>query len=287
MFLLLNNNYPERIDMKINKIYAVYWSASGNTKKIAEKVAEGFAAITGCPKETIDFTLPAAREKNYEFKEGDLVVFGTPTYAGKTPNKVLPYLKSGFVGGGALAVPVVTFGNRSFDNSLAELAAVLEADGFHTIAGGAFACRHAFSDKLADGRPSAEDLAECELLAEKAYNKIKDLDVAPEPIKVDGDADAPYYVPKGTDGQPAKFLKATVRTDEEICSGCGDCVELCPMGSIDPLDVTKHIGPCIKCQACVRGCPTGAKYFDDAAFISHVAMLEMNFTDRKENTLFV
>ncbi len=41
-------------------------------------------------------------------------------------------------------MPVVTFGNRSFDNSLAELCASLENAGFHTIAAGAFACQHAF-----------------------------------------------------------------------------------------------------------------------------------------------
>lgn len=273
--------------MKFNKIYAVYWSATGNTKKITERVANKLAAITGISKEIIDFTLPAAREKNYEFSEGDLVVVGTPTYAGKTPNKILPFLKSGLVGNGAVAIPVVTFGNRNFDNSLAELCDVLENNGFHTIAGGAFACRHAFTDKMADGRPGADDFVDCDMLSEKALAKVIDSDTFPEPVKVDGDAAAPYYVPKGTDGQPAKFLKAVVQTDREICVECGACIELCPMGSIDPLDVTKNIGPCIKCQACVRGCPTGAKYFSDPAFLSHVAMLEMNFTSRKENKLFI
>lgn len=270
----------------IKKIYAVYFSATGNTKKITERTAEKLAQLSGCEKETIDFTLPASREKTYEFKKGDLVVVGTPTYAGKTPNKMLPWLKSGLVGGEAFAVPVVTFGNRSFDNSLAELSAVLEADGFHTAAGGAFACRHAFTDKMADGRPDEADFADCDKLAEKAFEIIKGADGIPAPVKVDGDADAPYYVPKGTDGQPAKFLKATVQTDGEICVGCGACIKLCPMGSISPEDVTKITGPCIKCQACVRGCPTGAKYFSDAAFLSHVAMLEMNFTEKKENKLF-
>ena len=46
-------------------------------------------------------------------------------------------------------------------------------------------------------------------------------------------------------------------------------------------------GVCIKCQACVRKCTRKAKYFEDAAFLSHVAMLEQNFTDRKENALFL
>ena len=50
--------------------------------------------------------------------------------------------------------------------------------------------------------------------------------------------------------------------------------------------VSGKTGVCIKCQACVRGCPEHAKYFDDAAFLSHVAMLEQNFTAPKENAFF-
>ena len=54
-----------------------------------------------------------------------------PTYAGKLPNKMLPFVQEEILGNGALAVGLVTFGNRSFDNSLAELCACLEAGGFH------------------------------------------------------------------------------------------------------------------------------------------------------------
>ena len=46
-------------------------------------------------------------------------------------------------------------------------------------------------------------------------------------------------------------------------------------------------GICIKCQACVKKCPTGAKYFDDAAFLSHVAMLEQNFTRPTQAEFFL
>lgn len=272
--------------MKIKKVVAAYWSATGNTKKISERTASKLAEIFGCEMSVVDYTKPDARVNPIEFAEGDLVVVGSPTYAGKTPNKILPWLKEGLKGNGAFAVPVVTFGNRSFDNSLAELCAVMEADGFHTVAGGAFACRHAFSDLLADGRPDEGDFEDCDVLAEKAAEKIKDTDVIPEPIVVDGEADAAYYVPKGIDGEPAKFLKAHVETDTDICVECGSCITKCPMGSIDSMDVSKIIGPCIKCQACVRSCPTGAKYFDNEDFLSHIAMLEMNFTERKENKLF-
>ncbi len=78
------------------------------------------------------FTRPGeSGEKRFLCRFWDLVVFGMPTYAGKLPNKMLPYVQQQIHGNGALAVGVVTFGNRSYDNSLAELCAGLEAGGFH------------------------------------------------------------------------------------------------------------------------------------------------------------
>ena len=46
-------------------------------------------------------------------------------------------------------------------------------------------------------------------------------------------------------------------------------------------------GICIKCQACIKKCPKKAKYFDDPAFLSHVAMLEQNYTRRAEPEMFL
>ena len=64
------------------------------------------------------------------------------------------------------------------------------------------------------------------------------------------------------------------------------CASLCPMGSINPDDVTEVVGVCIKCHSCVRNCPMGAKYFDDPAFLSHRAMLERDYTRRAEDNIF-
>ena len=112
--------------MNISQVYAVYFSATGNTRKVTTTLANALAVSFDVPLEVRDFTLPAAREESYEFAAGDLVVFGMPTYAGKLPNKLLEFVKSGFHGNGALTVPVVTFGNRSFDNSLPSSAHALK-----------------------------------------------------------------------------------------------------------------------------------------------------------------
>ena len=135
--------------MKIEKIWAVSYSAVGSTDRVVRTIAQNLAQKLGLPWETLPFTRISEREKEYSFTENDLVVMGTPAYAGKMPNKLLPDFQTRFHGNGALAVAVVTFGNRAYDNSLAELVSVLEGDGFHTLAAGAFVCQHVFTDELA------------------------------------------------------------------------------------------------------------------------------------------
>ena len=117
--------------MEVKRICAAYWSATGNTDKTVNTIAETLAEKLGVPLERRNFTRPSDRAEDLSFTGRDLVVFGMPTYAGKLPNKMLPYVQQQIHGNGALAVGVVTFGNRSYDNSLAELCAALEAAGFH------------------------------------------------------------------------------------------------------------------------------------------------------------
>ena len=72
----------------MEKIWAVSYSATGNTDKTVRTIAEELAAKLGLPLERVSFTKPSEREKEYSLTENDLVVIGTPTYAGKMPNKL-------------------------------------------------------------------------------------------------------------------------------------------------------------------------------------------------------
>ena len=129
-------------------------------------------------------------------------------------------------------------------------------------------------------------MAELAKLGSAVVGRIVRMTEYPAPVTVDGDADAPYYRPLGLDGEPKVFLKAKPKTDLEKCIHCGVCASLCPMGSINPDNVTEVVGVCIKCHSCVRNCPMGAKYFDDPAFLSHRAMLERDYTRRAEDKIF-
>lgn len=52
----------------------------------------------------------------------------------------------------------------------------------------------------------------------------------------------------------------TVWVDEERCTGCGACVEVCPVGAIALLDGRARVDDelCTGCQVCVDACPQDA-----------------------------
>ena len=274
--------------MKLKKVWAVYFSGTGATRRTVERIAGDIAARLGLPVQSVDFSRPALRQETLRFSDTDLVVFGTPVYAGRVPNVLLPFLQEKVVGGGALAVPVVLFGNRNYDDALMELRNILITDGLHPIAAGAFVGEHSFSRVLGQGRPNAEDTAQMDRFAARTAELVSGLESTPQnPVAVGGQEPIrPYYTPRDRAGNPINILKVKPKTDLSRCGGCGLCAELCPMGSIDPADVSQVKGICIKCCACVKGCPTGAKFFDDAGYLYHRHELEAEYARPAANEAF-
>ena len=270
--------------MKIKKMYVLYFSPTGGTEKIARFVADELAGALELEQEFINFTRPENRETEYRFGAEDLLVMASPVYAGRLPNKLMPKYKAKIFGEGAPAVPICVFGNRSPDEALRELVLLLEGNGFRVAGGAALAGRHAFSDKVGEGRPDSEDRGQMKVFAAGVAAKLAGEELPL--LEMDRSEIGPYYTPLKEDGTPAKFLKARPLTRLEQCVRCGVCARSCPMESIDH-ETMEAAGLCIKCQACVRRCPTHAKYFEDPDFLSHVAMLEKNYTRRAEHTTVI
>lgn len=270
--------------MEIKKLHVLFFSPTGGTEKIARLAAGELAARLGLEPAFIDFTWPENRQREYRFGPDELLVMASPVYAGRLPNKLMPDYKAKIFGENTPAVPICVFGNRSPDEALRELILLLEGNGFQIAAGAAFAGRHAFSDRVGEGRPDEADKAQITDFAARAAEKLRK-DALP-PLELDRSEIGPYYTPLKADGTPAKFLKAKPLTHWEKCSHCGACARACPLGSIDR-ETMEAVGLCIKCQACVRRCTRRAKYFEDADFLSHVAMLEQNYTRRAENVVLL
>lgn len=271
--------------MNIRRICALYFSPTGGTEKIARFVTEELARHLGVETAYIDFTRPENRQSEYHFAADDLLVMASPVYAGRLPNKLMPVYASSIFGNHTPAVPLCIFGNRNYDEALRELVLLLEGNGFQIAGAAAFVGRHAFSDKVGAGRPDDADLKQmCEFAAKAAEKLEKNASLAP--LAIDRSEIGPYYTPLKEDGTPAKFLKAKPLTDPSKCIHCGLCAQACPLHSIDA-ETAEATGLCIKCQACVRRCPKEAKHFEDADFLSHVSMLEQNYTVRADNLLLV
>ena len=270
--------------MNITKLHVLYFSPTGGTEKIVRTVAGALAGHLGLEPKYINFTKPENRQTEYRFGPEDLLVMASPVYAGRLPNKLMPEYRAKIFGDRTPALPICVFGNRSCDEALRELVLLLEGNGFQTVGAAAFAGRHAFSDRVGTGRPDGEDQAQMRAFAGAVADKLTG-DVLPV-LELDRSEIGPYYTPLKEDKTPAKFLKAKPLTDWGKCSRCGACARACPVGSIDK-ETMEAVGLCIKCQACVRRCTVHAKYFEDRDFLSHVAMLEQNYTQRAENLVLV
>lgn len=273
--------------MAVRQVTAVYFSPTGGTRRAALAVARGLAQGLGCPLVQRDLTRPDDRREEAAFGSGEAVVAAMPTYAGRLPNKIAPELERILSGQRTPVVAVSVYGGRSVGDALSELCGLLGRRGFLVKGAAAAAAQHAFTDRLASGRPDAQDEAELFSFGLRAAGQLLAEGEVP-PGRVGSDPPGPYYTPLQEDGAPAVFLKAKPFTNPAACLHCGRCASLCPMGSISREDPAQVPGICIKCQACVRGCPVGAKFFEDAQFLSHVRMLERDFSAlRRENCFYL
>ncbi|MBR6014779.1 MAG: hypothetical protein IK059_01725, partial [Firmicutes bacterium] len=138
--------------LNFSAVRAVWFSPTGSTKLITEYVAKSLAELLGVPMRSSSYTLPKDRdvaigcsrsEGNTEdivmgnkltdgddlsapfgkenahrplFLPGELVVWGTPTYAGRIPNKTLDFVSTALTNSdfaGNVMIPIAVYGNRS------------------------------------------------------------------------------------------------------------------------------------------------------------------------------
>lgn len=273
-------------------IKVCYFSPTGTTLAVATYLAEALSKRLSSSIEYAPYTLPHQRESLPQFGDDELLLWATPVYAGRIPNKTLDYVRSAILNPvhhekHIPAIALVTFGNRAYDNALAELSGLLQEGGMQMLGAAAMVTRHSFSDTLGAGRPNEEDLSQLDCFASQVVERMKGQWRGS--LQVPGEAHPEkYYTPLKTNNAPAGFLKAKPSCNVERCSHCAKCVDLCPMGSIVwENGLPQFKGICIKCQACRRGCPTGAIAFTDPDYRSHVAMIEQSYATPKKSEFFV
>lgn len=273
-------------DLHTMNINTLYFSATGTTEKIVSRIA---AKLKECLNQesalsNFSFTSPEARADSKSYSSEDIVIVGVPVYAGRVPNVLLSYLES-LEGNGAIAIAVVLYGNRNYDDALAELRNILCHKNFIVAGAGAFIGEHSFSVALAKNRPDSGDYMYADELAKKVAEKINGLYLL-ESTRVQGSyPPGPYYMPRDHEGNPVDIRKVKPKTSSS-CINCNICALCCPMGSINHDNPAEITGICIKCGACIKKCPVQAKYYDDLNYLRHKEELESDFSQRKLPEIF-
>ena len=265
--------------MEIKKVKLVYFSPTGTTQKVLESIAQG---ITDGVVEHINLTLPDNAQKSIPPFSDELVLIGAPVYGGRLPVDAVNRFKQ-IRASKTLAIPIVVYGNREFEDSLLELKNLAVDLGFHPVASGAFIGEHSFATKdapIANGRPDSLDVQKARDFGAKIKEKIAALQSTDARIDLEIPGRFPY------EGGPRSMVVAPV-TKEDTCTLCGTCVGVCPTAAISMNgSVETQIELCIRCCACVKSCPTGARVWEDSMMHTITTWLKENCGTRKEPLIF-
>jgi len=266
--------------MSNTNVHFIFFSPTGTTQTTIRAIGKGIGRSLG---QTLDIML-GLPEGATQFTEDDLVIVGMPVYGGRLPALAVERFKA-IAGKNTAVVPVVVYGNRAYGDALLELSDLCTAQGFRTVAAGAFLGEHSFSSAelpIAPGRPDEQDLQS----AEQFGSQISKLLDTCESVAQLEPPSLPGNHPYKPAMQPAG---AATDVDSQTCTHCGMCVESCPTQAISMTDTgpVTDADECIWCMACLRNCPVNARSIALPKLIATAQRLHGACQERREPEIFM
>lgn len=239
----------------------VYYSATGNTKKVARAIHRGMAEVIEADLRTLKEIDPK------DVGLYDLIGIGSPIwYFRETANVRLfmyrmPDLsgKLGFVFCSHGTAPLGVF--HSMVPMLKDKG--LTVIGWGDWYGSVYQVLHAPKPYFTDGHPDEIDLAEAEAfgreMAERALRIASgEKDLIP-PIPRGREAEQPFQPHPIGEPFPGANPTRAIALGECLYPECTTCEDICPVGAIDmTVDPPRFDDSCYNCSLCNRTCPTGA-----------------------------
>lgn len=262
--------------MNIN-LKLLYFSPTDGTKKIIRSIANAISS----DYEEFDITLPQNRIADLTFTNHDLVIIGMPTYAGRIPKLLHPYLDK-ISACHTLGVFVSTYGNREYEDALLEQYDLFTQKGFIGLGAATFLAEHSYTNQLATNRPDQDDLKISSDFGIAIANRLREIHTVSDLQALSLPGNRPYIVKNVT-------MPPMAPETNDNCIACGTCANYCPTAAIDFSDY-KMADPfkCIKCNSCVKKCPTHAKAITHEAYKNMRNMLITHFaTPHKKPELFL
>lgn len=265
--------------MNVESVKLVWFSPTGTTKTVVQGIAGGFS-----PKnlDMVDITTPEARKQPLLVSEDELLVIAVPVYMGRVPALLNEWLHA-IQAHSTPTVCVVVYGNRAYDNALLELKNIVTKCGCVPIAGAAYIGEHSFSNSETPSldRPDDEDLKHARSFGEKIHKKLQSV----SSISQIYDVEVPGAYPHGG---ITKLWDVDFIAVSDLCTQCGVCAEVCPVGAVDPQDSSIiDQKKCITCCACLKKCPQNARTMKPGPVKEAQKRVNTLFVERKNPEYFL
>ncbi len=284
--------------MKKLKAIIVYYSATGNTKKVARSIQAGVKQILG------DCDIASVKEaKTFDFNKYDILGLGSPVWSLREPANVQIFMQSLPALKGKFAFSFCTHGCTPVSFMYRVTKALTDKGatyiGYGDWYGGVNQLACMPKPYPTDGHPDDIDLKEAEDFGKEMANlgqriSMGETQLIPG-IPVWKEGMDPLWKPDGAASEPlahevAKLdrqVKAERKIDLKKCKqpACTLCVENCPMEAIDFSITSIFKKNCIVCHLCETVCPEGAiEYSHEPYYTIHVDYGFYDFKDLREQT---
>ncbi|GKX29103.1 (4Fe-4S)-binding protein [Vallitalea longa] len=253
------------ISLKENRknmnILITFFSATGNTKKIADVIHKNLCD-SNFSVTMVDITSFFSRKKEIQIDQYDAIVFGFPIYSMRAPRVCREWLQT-LDGKGMNCSVFFTYGGFGKDPAHYFIKRLLEKQNFNVVSTAEFLGAHTFNHsgwKAVMDRPNQLDFKVAEEYISKTVRRFLGDD-----LNELGDFDKPIYEENLFDkAEKYRFglITKLPTRDSKDCSMCGLCEKLCP---VNAMDMKKGIADnrCIACFRCIANCPDGVLHTND------------------------
>ena len=244
------------------EIALIYFSATGNTKKIADTI--GYCLKNQDITVTkIDITSHGSRKEQISLDKYAAVIFGFPIYSLRAPRVCRQWLEH-LDGEGKKCSVFFTFGGFGKDSAHYYIKEMLQKRNFTLVSTAEFLGVHTFNHcgwQAAEGRPNQSDFKVAEEYAHITLKRFTGED--PDTIC---DFDKPMYPSEQLDmAEKVRFRLITQlpTRDARNCSMCMLCEKHCPTNAMDAEKGVANPASCIACFRCIANCPDGVLHTND------------------------
>ena len=255
----------------MKNLYNVFFSPTDSTRDVLDFISINMQMIA----EDVDLTAYQSKDLKMNFTENDIVLVGVPSYAGRVPQVFAERFAENIKGNKTLAILIVTFGNRAYEDTLIELKDLVENNGFKVIGAASVVTQHSIVPQFGAGRPDEQDKKELTDFAVQMKTKIDTEKYNDITVK----GNRPY--------KQAMAATMTPLFDKDKCIGCGTCVIACPTNAIDSNSFECEKTKCISCLCCIKVCPMNCRYLSKQLLAKLTEQLAPLCTSRKDNEFFI